>query len=66
MIPALGMVILPQNTSTENRHVPGWSCILSVGNGGKLIPSIVLCPKRSNLCDHGDNGVIMFIFDQTI
>ena len=30
MIPALGMVILPQNPITENGHVPGWSCILSV------------------------------------
>ena len=30
MIPALGMVILPQNPSTENGHVPGCSCILSV------------------------------------
>ena len=30
MIPALGMVILPKNPSTENGHVPGWSCILSV------------------------------------
>ena len=23
-IPAFGMVILPQNPSTENGHVPGW------------------------------------------
>ena len=31
MIPAFGMVMLPQNPSTGNGHVPGWSCILSVG-----------------------------------
>ena len=31
MIPAFGMVILPQNPSTGDGHVPGWSCILSVG-----------------------------------
>ena len=30
MIPALGMVILPQNPSTENGHVPCCSCIISV------------------------------------
>ena len=30
MVPAFGMVILPQNLSTGNRQVPGWSCILSV------------------------------------
>ena len=30
MVPAFGMVILPQNLSTGNGHVPGWSCILSV------------------------------------
>ena len=29
MIPAFGMVILPQNRSTGNGQVPGWSCILS-------------------------------------
>ena len=28
--PALGMVISPQNPSTENGHVPCCSCILSV------------------------------------
>ena len=30
MIPAFGMVILPQNPSTGNGKVPGCSCILSV------------------------------------
>ena len=30
MIPAFGIVILPQNPSTENGHVTGCSCILSV------------------------------------
>ena len=30
MIPALGMVILPQNLSTGNGQIPGRSCILSV------------------------------------
>ena len=33
MILAFGMVILPQNPSTENGHVPGWSYILSVVKG---------------------------------
>ena len=28
---AFGMFILPQNLSTGNGQVPGWSCILSVG-----------------------------------
>ena len=32
MVPAFGMVILPQNPSTRNVQVPGWSCILSVAN----------------------------------
>ena len=31
MIPALGMVILPQNPSTGDGQIPGCSCILSVG-----------------------------------
>ena len=30
MISAIGVVILPQNPCTENGHVPGWSCIISV------------------------------------
>ena len=30
MVPAFGMVILPQNPSTGNGQVPGCSCILSV------------------------------------
>ena len=30
MIPAFGMVILPQNPSTGNRQISGWHCILSV------------------------------------
>ena len=30
MIPAFGMVILPQNPSIENGKIPGCSCILSV------------------------------------
>ena len=30
MVPAFGMVILPQNLSTGNRQIPGCSCILSV------------------------------------
>ena len=29
MVPAFGMVISPQNLSTGNVQVPGWSCILS-------------------------------------
>ena len=36
MIPALGMVILPQNPSTENGQIPGCSCILSVVRFGSL------------------------------
>ena len=36
MIPAFGMVILPQNPSTENGRVPGWSCILSVDYAWRL------------------------------
>ena len=27
MMSAFGMAILPQNHSTENGHVPGWSCM---------------------------------------
>ena len=34
MIPAFNMVILPQNPSTENGHVSGWSFILSVDING--------------------------------
>ena len=30
MVSAFGMVILPQNLSTGNGQVPGWSCTLSV------------------------------------
>ena len=37
MIPAFGMVILPQNSSTGNEQVPGWSCILSVVSGTEKI-----------------------------
>ena len=36
MVPAFGMVILPQNLSTINGQVPGWSCILSVGTLQRL------------------------------
>ena len=32
MILAFGMVIVPQNLSTENGQIPGWSCILSVAS----------------------------------
>ena len=35
--PAFGMVILPQNPSTGNGQVPGWSCILSVDTLESLI-----------------------------
>ena len=41
MIPAFDMVILPQNLSTGNGHVPGCSCILSVAlpfDGGNPTP----------------------------
>ena len=34
MVPAFGMAILPQNISTGNGQVPGWSCILSVATPG--------------------------------
>ena len=34
MVPAFGMVILPQNPITGNGQVPGWSCFLSVGTRG--------------------------------
>ena len=33
MVPASGMVILPQNLSTGDGQVPGWSCILSMARG---------------------------------
>ena len=62
MIPALGMVILPQNPSTEDGHVPGWSCILSVvmlridGSAGGR-PSVPgLQPLWSRLETHGWSG----------
>ena len=32
MVPAFSMVTLPQNLSTGNGKIPGWSCILSVAN----------------------------------
>ena len=37
MIPAFGMIILPQNLSTGNGQVPGCSCILSVATSFELI-----------------------------
>ena len=38
MVPAFGMVILPQNLSNGNGQVPGCSCILSVvSEGGEVI-----------------------------
>ena len=30
MVPAFGIVVLPQNPSTGNGQIPGWSCILGV------------------------------------
>ena len=39
MIPAFGMVILPQNFSTGNGQIPGCSCILSVGTYPILSPT---------------------------
>ena len=39
MIPAFGMVISPQNPSTKNGHVPGWTCTLSVGT--KQLPRVL-------------------------
>ena len=40
MIPVFGIVILPQNPSTENGQISGWSCIPSV------VPSQVRDPAN--------------------
>ena len=43
MILAFGMVILPQNPSTESGHIPGWNCILSVDTiPGPIAPALAL------------------------
>ena len=40
MIPTFGMVILPQNPSTENGQDPGWGCILSVASTNSKLQKI--------------------------
>ena len=54
MLPAFGMVILPQNPSTENGHVPGWSSILSVGTvAGGCQEN---CDIMSRVAENGGGG----------
>ena len=52
MVPAYGMVFLPQNPSTSNGKIPGCSCILSlawldlVAEGAHALLSLQLLPQR--------------------
>ena len=51
MVPAFGMVILPQNPSTENGHVPGCSWILSVGVSCTVVAHYCWCNLAPNPVD---------------
>ena len=42
MIPAFGIVILTQNLSTENGHVPGWSSTHNYHNTITTVPWIIV------------------------
>ena len=53
MIPALGMVILLQNPSTENGQIPGCSCILSVVGVSADAPCVLSDHAMSLLASPG-------------
>ena len=52
MVPAFGIVILPQNPSTENRQIAGWRGILSVCTRVNAALRIVMGTNPLNLHDH--------------